>query len=83
MHQYTPKTRKDSYKQTQTKNLFKNCFQRLSFRIEHKSNSIEFIRTRSSVVVEMSQVETGIIFLFTNVKRFKKSFSVILLYIQL
>ena len=43
----------------------------------------KFIRTRSSVVVQMSEVETGIIFLFMNVKRFKRSFSVVLFYIQL
>ena len=42
-----------------------------------------FIRTRSCVVVQMSQVETEMIFLFMHVKRFKWSFSVVSFYIQL
>ena len=61
---------------------FINCFQRLSFRIKHNSNSIEHIHSNSNLCcAQMSQVETGIIFLFMKVKRFKRSFSVLSFYI--
>ena len=55
---------------------------RTAFNVSHfKLNTIRiqsniFIRTRSCADVQVSQVGTGIIFLFMNVKRFQRSFSV-------
>ena len=55
---------------------------RTAFNVSHFTlNTIRiqsniFIRTRSCADVQVSQVGTGMIFLFMNVKRFQRSFSV-------
>ena len=51
--------------------------------IDIKRTQTTNISTQNCAAVQMSQEETGIMFLLMNVKRFKKSFSVVLFYIQL
>ena len=55
----------------------------LCINILSETLKVDIKTTRSSVAAQKSQEETGLIFLLKNVERYKRSFSIVLFYIQL